>query len=244
MDVVSFLILGFVVGVAVASLIRLASIGREDILDRTSRQRVEQRISELSAGARPSGTRIEGDAAPTATLMIRRRLVRDASTMLVVLGAVVILAFGTTGVLTPAGSVLEATATPGRPATGAALGSLAETPVVRTPRPSPAPTAAAETTVPSEPLSTMPPAVTATPQPSAVAVKPPPRATSDRMAVLTRCPDRRDCYIYVVRRGDNLVSIANWFGIPYETVLGLNPQIPDPSNVHAGNRIGLPTPTR
>ena len=58
-------------------------------------------------------------------------------------------------------------------------------------------------------------APTATPRPTES-----PRATprSDRYDVLRPCGDAPRCWIYTVRSGDNLASIAHWFGVPLDTV--------------------------
>jgi len=64
----------------------------------------------------------------------------------------------------------------------------------------------------------------------------------DRMALLTPCPDRPDCYQYRIHKHDNLRGIAAFFGVPYQTVLDLNPQIKNPSLIHVGQIIILPPP--
>jgi hypothetical protein len=68
--------------------------------------------------------------------------------------------------------------------------------------------------------------------------------TADRLALLQPCPDRTDCYIYTVRAGDNLTSIGLFFGVPFDTILRLNPWIRDPATIHKGDRVVITTPTR
>ena len=78
-------------------------------------------------------------------------------------------------------------------------------------------------------------------------MRPPPRRprpapTSDRYALLKPCPNKPDCWIYRVRSGDNLFSIANYFGVPLATVKALNPWTAN--GLRAGRDLILPPPTR
>lgn len=110
----------------------------------------------------------------------------------------------------------------------------------------PSPTAVAPTETPSLP-PTPSPSLAPTPTPTAAPTpRPTPTAapTSDRYTLLKPCPGTDGCWIYTVRRGDNLRSIANYFGIPYETVLDWNPQISDPTTIRSGDQIRMPPPRR
>lgn len=212
--------------------------GVDPVLDRASRDRIQRRVDELDrfGEARAVGT-VEGARVPHGG---RRRLWRDTSTILVVLGTGMLIILISVQRPSPPGAVLGATDSPGTPPTlnpsPAAPPSASSEP----PLPFPSSRAPAATAAPASP----PPAATAVPSPEAAARTTMPVVLSDRMAVLTPCPGRADCYVYVVRRGDNLVSIANWFGIPYDEVLALNPQVREPSLVRAGDRITLPPPRR
>jgi hypothetical protein len=105
------------------------------------------------------------------------------------------------------------------------------------PSPATSPSAAAsieaETAAPSvAPAPTPSPSVAATPRPS-----------SDRYALLEPCGDAPDCWIYTIRSGDNLVSIARYFGVPFDTVVELNPWT-ETTQLVAGQELRLPPPTR
>jgi hypothetical protein len=113
----------------------------------------------------------------------------------------------------------------------------------------PAPTATATPTPTT--AATPPPPPVATPEPTAAPTPPPtpaatprPVASSNRYAVLVPCPNTADCWIYTVRAGDNFQSIVNWFGVPYATVLSMNPGISDPGTIRRGDKIRMPPPTR
>jgi LysM repeat protein len=138
--------------------------------------------------------------------------------------------------------VAAATATPSQAA-------LVETPtpaaVVDTPTPeptqAPSPTVLASATPAPTPVPTPSPTVTPTPTPVPTPTTQP---TSDRYALLVPCPDKPDCWIYTVRAGDNLFSIANYFGVPLATIYSWNPQYADGAGLRAGDQIRMPPPTR
>ena len=107
--------------------------------------------------------------------------------------------------------------------------TIAPTP---TAAPSPAPTATPSPSV----------APTATPSPTPVSTVSP-KPSSDRYALLTACPGTAKCWIYRVRSGDNIYSIARYFGVPIARVYAMNPWVKS-SGLRAGQSLRLPPPTR
>lgn len=250
MEPVSVLALIVVAALAAAAVVlfRLGEHGGDQVLDRASKDRIRRRIDELghpAAERSPAAVAVGAAVAVAAAGPLppepHRRLWRDTSAALILIGAGLMVAIVVTQPASPTGAVLGATSQP--------TDTLAT---------APNPTATSEgfdesATDPARgarplatPRLTSSPSLTAGPTSGPTRAVPSivPRDGGDRLAVLTSCPDRPDCYVYVVRRGDNLVSIANWFGIPYDEVLDLNPQITDPARVVAGDRITLPRPRR
>jgi len=138
-------------------------------------------------------------------------------------GGLDLAAGGITGSAAPSSSAIAVVPTPVRSAAPSldvsAVPSVAKSPVeVSTPT--------------AEPNATPAP----TPAPTAV-----PR--SSRYALLTACPTKPDCWLYRVRPGNNLYSIAHYFGVPLATVKALNPWTKT-SVLKAGRVLILPPPTR
>ena len=115
--------------------------------------------------------------------------------------------------------------------------SLEATPsTAPTAEPTLAPTPSPEPTLAPTPEPTLAP----TPKPTA---KPTATPTSARYKLLTPCPDKKNCYIYKVRSGDNLFSIAKYFGHSLSTIYAWNPQYPE-ARLRVGDPIRMPPPTR
>jgi hypothetical protein len=110
-----------------------------------------------------------------------------------------------------------------------------------TPTASPSPRPSSPTPTPSPTPSPTP---APTPKPTARPT-PEPTPKSDRFALLERCPDDpTNCWIYTVRSGDNLFSIAHYFGVSLSTVYAWNPRYANGAPLKAGDEIRIPTPTR
>jgi hypothetical protein len=151
-------------------------------------------------------------------------------------------------VLANGGVVLTAVA-PTPALSGGVLGAIETAPPTPAPTPgptleptaTPAPTPTVAPTVTPEPTAT--PLPSATPEPSAPpTVAPTAKPASGRYALLTACPDRSGCWIYHVRSGDNLYSIANYFGVSLKTVQAWNPWTQN--GLKTGRELRIPTPTR
>jgi hypothetical protein len=128
----------------------------------------------------------------------------------------------------------------GSPAPSSAVAAIVSpSPAIPTapPTASPHPTAAPTPTIAPTPVPTAAPTPAPTPKPTPV-------PKSSRYAVLDPCPSTPDCWIYTVRAGDNFVSIVNWFGVPYQKVLDMNPALGDPTTIRTGDKIRMPPPTR
>ena len=143
------------------------------------------------------------------------------------------------------GGLALTAAVPAAAASGGVLGAIVTAP------PTTAPTAEPTAGTTATPAPTPTPAPTVTPVPTATpAPTPSPTAqptqtakpTSNRYALLKPCPDRSGCWIYRIRAGDNLYSIANYFGVSISTIQAWNPWTQ--SGLKVGRELRIPTPTR
>jgi LysM repeat protein len=146
-------------------------------------------------------------------------------------------------VLAKGGLTLQAAALASTAPSAAAVALATPSP---TPAPLPSPTASplvsASPSIAPSATPTATPSVTPTPTATAVASRTP-QPTSSRYALLTACPNKPRCWIYTVRSGDNLFSIAHYFGVPLSTVRRLNPWTRTQA-LRAGKQLVLPPPTR
>jgi len=124
-------------------------------------------------------------------------------------------------------------------AVAGATGTPAPTVVAAVPTATLAPTP----TPPPTPTPSPTPLATPTAIPAATPTATPAASVSDRYALLKPCPDKPDCWIYTVRRGDNLTGIAKYFGVPLQTIRDLNPWT-ETKGLEPGQKLILPPPTR
>ena len=148
------------------------------------------------------------------------------------------------GTSRPSASALALVPPPSQDTASPTIGPTPGTTAARTTTPAPSVTPTPAPTPTATPVPTPEPTPEPTPKPTPRPTpKPTLRPTSARYALLDPCPDRKRCYIYTVRSGDNLFSIANYFGVKLETVYEWNPWTQTRS-LRAGQQLRLPPPTR
>jgi hypothetical protein len=110
--------------------------------------------------------------------------------------------------------------------------------------PSVSPSLIAEATPTPDPTPSPTPTPTPTPSPTPKpSPTPRPTPSSDRYQLLTACPNTPRCWIYTVRRGDNVFSIAHYFGVSTDAIYSRNPWLRN-TGLRAGQQLRLPPPTR
>jgi hypothetical protein len=158
-----------------------------------------------------------------------------------VIGSVLVLVMATSAslafVMARGGLELAVVVPTGSPI--ASQGAVAQASATSAPTPIPTATPSLAPTPSPSPSPTPTPKPTAKPTAKATAR---PAPTSDRYAVLRPCPDTPRCWIYRVRAGDNIYSIAHWFGISQDSIYDRNPFVRN--GLRAGQDLRLPPPTR
>jgi LysM domain-containing protein len=110
--------------------------------------------------------------------------------------------------------------------------------------PTTSPSAVAEATPTPAPTADPTPTPSPSPSPTPTPTRTPrPTPSSDRYQLLTACPNTARCWLYTVRRGDNVFSIARYFGVSLDAVYSRNPWLRS-SGLRAGQQLRLPPPTR
>ena len=148
-----------------------------------------------------------------------------------------VVANGGMGLPVPPSAGPEAAVASGAPGpSGSAAPAITEPPPgSAAPVASPTPEASVESATAAPSITATP---TTTPTPGATPV-----GSSDRYALLEPCGDEPDCWIYTIREGDNLTSIARYFGVPFDVVVERNPWT-ETTPIVAGQELRLPPPTR
>jgi nucleoid-associated protein YgaU len=158
----------------------------------------------------------------------------------VVAGVLLVLALVGAFAFTAMRGGIDLAAAPGGAASPEPTAPVAS--AVPSPTVSPRPTVALPSPVPTTfPSPTVAATQPATPLPTPQTT-PTPSPADPRYAGLRACPDRPGCYLYVVRRGDTLSSIAASFGVPLRAVRDLNEDLANPSIIRVGQKIRVPGP--